>query len=87
MAVILFNKWILAYSGFPFPLALTMCAPETGSLDARAPAEGALSAGRRRRRSSQLALPLPVRCWTRACEGSERLRTSRGRRKGLPRPH
>ena len=25
MAVILFNKWILAYSGFPFPLALTMC--------------------------------------------------------------
>jgi len=27
MAVILFNKWLLAYSGFPFPLALTMCAP------------------------------------------------------------
>ena len=25
MAVILFNKWLLAYSGFPFPLALTMC--------------------------------------------------------------
>lgn len=24
MAVILFNKWLLAYSGFPFPLALTM---------------------------------------------------------------
>jgi hypothetical protein len=28
MAVILFNKWLLAYSGFPFPLALTMCVPE-----------------------------------------------------------
>jgi hypothetical protein len=28
MAVILFNKWILAYSGFPFPLALTMCVRE-----------------------------------------------------------
>lgn len=25
MSVILFNKWLLAYSGFPFPLALTMC--------------------------------------------------------------
>ena len=24
MSVILFNKWILAYSGFPFPLALTL---------------------------------------------------------------
>jgi len=28
MAVILFNKWLLAYSGFPYPLALTMCVPQ-----------------------------------------------------------
>lgn len=25
MAVILFNKWILAYSGFKYPIALTLC--------------------------------------------------------------
>lgn len=24
IAVILFNKWLLAYSGFPYPLTLTM---------------------------------------------------------------
>lgn len=24
IAVILFNKWLLAYSGFPFPIALTL---------------------------------------------------------------
>ena len=24
IAVILFNKWLLAYSGFPYPIALTM---------------------------------------------------------------
>jgi hypothetical protein len=24
IAVILFNKWLLAYSGFPFPIALTV---------------------------------------------------------------
>jgi uncharacterized membrane protein len=24
VAVILFNKWLLAYSGFPYPIALTM---------------------------------------------------------------
>ena len=23
-AVIMFNKWVLAYSGFPFPIALTL---------------------------------------------------------------
>lgn len=28
MAVIMFNKWLLAYSGFPYPIALTLwCAP------------------------------------------------------------
>ena len=24
IAVIMFNKWLLAYSGFPFPIALTL---------------------------------------------------------------
>jgi hypothetical protein len=70
MSVILFNKWLLAYSGFPFPLALTMCAraastQPTASTVAPCRARGAARPG------------APLQRGTSARAASKRLRAAR----------